>query len=176
MRHFYTIAYKTVICVTARTVFVSYPKYELNIFEPYNPRANDWFKSFDGVYTGANARSAEGFEQNANQEETYEWMRENWEGIREFTEANDMDFVPGVFPGYNDEGNKCWGGDRYTKRSPKFLRRQLHMAEEFATLDRVYLNSWNDWTEGHQIEPGSARGENYGTDYLEIIQEFQKSR
>jgi hypothetical protein len=36
--------------------------------------------------------------------------------------------------------------------------------------------TWCDWAEGTQVEPGTFRGEDYGTDYVEQIAEAQRQQ
>jgi hypothetical protein len=133
---------------------------------------DEFTSQYDGVTTWT-ARAAEGWGTNANQEETLEWVEENWTSAREYTDANDMDLIPMVHPGFDDRGNSCWGGDRYTPRGPEYFERLLSLADEYRTTEKVYIATWNAWTEGTQIEPGSFRGTDYGTEYVEIVQEFQ---
>lgn len=105
-------------------------------------------------------------------EEAREHVRVGYEATRDWAEANGMDFAPMVFPGFDDRHNSCWGADRHVLRSPDHLRELLGLADEYRTTDRVNVATFNDWMEGHQIEPGTFRGEDYGTAYLEVLQEF----
>jgi hypothetical protein len=81
-------------------------------------------------------------------------------------------FWPMVFPGFDDRHNEQWGQDRRIPRSTQYFRDLLQLAETYGD-GRINIYSFNEWTEGTQIEPGAFRGNDYGTDYLEIIEEFQ---
>jgi len=50
------------------------------------------------------------------------------------------------------------------------------MANEYRTSKRVNVFTWNDFTEGTAIEPGTWRGNDYGTEYVEHVQELQKEK
>ncbi|WP_162224674.1 glycoside hydrolase family 99-like domain-containing protein [Halorussus amylolyticus] len=112
--------------------------------------------------------------------ETYDWeevitdLEAQYSATREFTTNNDMEFFPTVFPGFDDRANARWGDDRHIPRSTDRFEEILQMAAEYATTDMINVATWNDWAEGTQIEPGSFRGTDYGTVYLEIIKQFQQ--
>lgn len=137
------------------------------------PRIRDLAIQFDAVRNWT-ARI------NQHRGETYGWeqvlsdVEANFRGTQEFTDANGMDFIPTVFPGFDDRGNTCWGGDRLIPRSPHRFNQMLELAEEYASTDRVNIYSWNEWFEGSQIEPGTHRGNRYGTSYLEVVKDFQQ--
>jgi len=80
-----------------------------------------------------------------------------------------------VFLGFDDRGNQCWGGDRYIHRNVDRFGEMLTLADEYRTTNRIDIATWNDWAEGTHIEPGSFRGKDYETDYLEEIQAFQQN-
>lgn len=122
----------------------------------------------------------DGFE---SQEGTLSWVEENWEGHREFTDSHGMEFIPMVFPGFNErtaDGEACENTPgRRVPRSPKFFRQMLELADEYRTTDMVNNSVYNNWTEATHIEPGIFEpgpfdGEDYGTEYLEIVKEFQQ--
>lgn len=102
-----------------------------------------------------------------------EFVEANYEGAVSYAERNGMEFIPMVFPGFDDRANHCWGRDRYIPRSLEKFDEMLALAEEYATTDMIDVATWNDWPEGHQIEPGTWRGNEYGAEYLESIQRFQ---
>lgn len=108
-------------------------------------------------------------------ETVLEFVEGNHAGHRAFAEDNDLGYYPTAFPGFDRRANTCWGDDeRYIPRSTDGFRRLLELAAEYSTLDRVLVATWNDWTEGSQIEPGVFRGEDYGTAYLEVVEAFQR--
>lgn len=41
-------------------------------------------------------------------------------------------------------------------------------SDQYRTTDRVFV-PYNDWIEGHTIEPGTFTGTDYGTTYLEVV-------
>jgi hypothetical protein len=102
-----------------------------------------------------------------------EFVEANYEGALSYAARNEMEFIPMVFPGFDDRANHCWGRDRYIPRSLEKFDEMLALAEEYATTDMIDVATWNDWPEGHQIEPGTWRGNEYGSEYLESIQRFQ---
>lgn len=142
-------------------------------------------KHFDATTTWmVGAELHDGF---TSQETALEWVEENWRGHREFTDRHDMDFVPMVFPGFNeqtpDAGN-CdprdnSGEGRRVPRSPSFFKKMLDLAEEYRTTKLVNNSVYNNWQEGTHIEPGVFEpgpfdDNNYGTAYLDVIAEFQR--
>ncbi|WP_435317806.1 hypothetical protein [Haloarchaeobius sp. TZWSO28] len=98
-------------------------------------------------------------------------VAESFAATRSFCDEHDMAYHPMAFPGFDDRHNSCWGSGRYIPRAPAHLRELLELAREYST-GRVNVASFNDWTEGHQIEPGRFRGTAYGTDYLDVVAEF----
>lgn len=100
---------------------------------------------------------------------------EAFKGCREFVEGRDMEFIPIARPGYDERWDT---GDyrttnRYLPRDPDRFRHLLSLGDEYRTTDRMNI-PFNDWIEGHTIEPGTFTGTNYGTEYLEIVKEFQQ--
>lgn len=122
----------------------------------------------------------------ASQETALNWAEENWQGHREFTDKHDMDFVPMVFPGFDertpDEGNcdpRDSGEGRRVPRSPDFFAKMLRLADEYRTTKLINNSVYNNWQEGTHIEPGVFEpgpfGEqDYGTAYLEVVKQFQQ--
>lgn len=103
-------------------------------------------------------------------------MRQAYKATRKFTRKEGVEFIPNVFPGFDDRGTSdCYGGpgDRHVPRSPEYFSKMLDLADEFRTTDMISIGSWNSWTEGHQIEPGKFKGNDYGTTYLEKVREIQ---
>lgn len=80
-----------------------------------------------------------------------------------------------VFPGFDNRDNDRWGVDRYVPRDPSHLRQLIELAERYKTTDRINIATFNGWAEGHQIEPGSFRDEDYITEYLDVIRDSQLS-
>lgn len=142
-------------------------------FENSKPQIPRFLKELDGTTTWV-AGSAWGEDNQATWEEVISYVEENFEGHRSFVEQHDMEFIPMVFPGFDDRMNACWGQDRLTPRSQNDFADLLEVADEYRTTDMIDIATWNDWTEGSQIEPGSFRGTDYGTAYLEVVEEFQQ--
>jgi hypothetical protein len=130
-------------------------------------------KLFDGAstWTAAGVLESGG---TVNWEEAMQFVEANYEGASAYAERNDMEFIPMVFPGFDDRANDYWGGDRYIPRSLERFEEMLALAEEHGTTDMIDVATWNDWPEGHQLEPGTWRGQDYGTAYPEAIEEFQQ--
>lgn len=89
--------------------------------------------------------------------------------LRALAETQGKAVIPTVYPGFDDRANDCWGEDRYLPRSVDRFQDVLHLADEYRTHDRINVASWNDWNEGHMIEPGAHAGTDYETAYLEVI-------
>jgi PGF-CTERM protein len=104
--------------------------------------------------------------------EAYAHVEESYAATRAFADDHGQAYVPSVFPGFDDRHNDCWGHDRHVPRDPSHLRELLALADEYRTTDRVNLATFNGWPEGHQVEPGSFAGTDYGTAYLEVVKEY----
>ncbi len=102
----------------------------------------------------------------------YAHVEESYAATRRFADEHGQEYLPSVFPGFDDSHNDCWGEDRHVPRDPSHLRDLLALADEYRTTDRVNLATFNGWPEGHQIEPGSFAGTDYGTAYLEVVKEY----
>jgi hypothetical protein len=130
-----------------------------------------YFQHFEAVTTWTqDAHNVEGG-WNALLERT----AEDFELTRAYADEHDLAFVPVVFPGFDDRHNDCWGSDRHLERSVDRFGSFLDLALEYATddLNEIHVATWSAWAEGTQIEPGSFRGEDYGTGYIEAIRERQ---
>lgn len=90
-------------------------------------------------------------------------------GLVALAEAADLDVLPLVFPGFDTVTNGCVDGGKRAPRAPEHLDTLLSLARSRATTDRVRVASFNDWRRGTQIEPGTADGDDYGTDYLDRV-------
>lgn len=143
-------------------------------FQKSNPRVPRFLKNLDAT-TSWVAGGAWGKDNQATWDEVLPWLEGEYQGHREFAKKHDMEFVPMVFPGFDDRMNICWGQDRLTPRSQNHFKELLALADEYRTTNMIDIATWNDWTEGTQIEPGSFRGTDYGTEYLDIVQEFQST-
>lgn len=142
-------------------------------FENVKPRLGRFLKQLDAT-TSWVAGGAWGEDGQATWEEVISWLETTYQGHRDFAKSHDMEFIPMVFPGFDDRANTCWGEDRLTPRTQESFQQVLELADDYRTTKMVDIATWNDWTEGTQIEPGSFRNKDYGTDYLDILQEFQR--
>lgn len=127
-------------------------------------------KEFDALTTWINP-----LEENktTSWEEVLSHVKETYESARNFADNHDMDFIPMVFPGFDTRPNNCWGSDEHIPRSPDRFSELLELADQHRSVDRINVATWNDWGEGHQIEPGSYHGDDYGTSYLERVKNLQ---
>jgi len=100
---------------------------------------------------------------------------EDFEGCRQFAEQHDIEFIPIARPSYDErwDTGEYRTTDRYLPRDPDRFRQLLKPADEYRTTDRVFVR-YNDWIEGHTIEPGTFTGTEFGTEYLEGVKEFQQ--
>ncbi|GAB7008394.1 hypothetical protein [Halorubrum trueperi] len=126
-------------------------------------------RAFDAVsnWTGDNPAN-----ETVSQGAHIAFQEENFAGYEALADDLDIEFIPVVQPGFDDRQNKCWGSNRYIPRSPGHLEAMFDVADNYGTTDRVDVASFNDWGEGHQIEPGSYRNEDYETEYLEVVKSF----
>lgn len=142
-------------------------------FEYASEEMIEFLTSLDALTTWPGG--AWGKDNQATWDEVLNFQEQNYDGHRKFVNENDMEFIPMVFPGFDDRMNTCWGQDRLTPRSQEQFKDLLELADEYRTTDMIDIATWNDWTEGTQIEPGSFRETEYGTEYLKIVQEFQRA-
>lgn len=109
-------------------------------------------------------------------DDVIERATEDFEACKSFAEKHDMEFIPVARPGYDERWDT---GDyrtteRYLQRDPDRFRQLLQLADKYRTTNRAFV-PFNDWIEGHTIEPGTFTGTEFGTEYLNIVKEFQKS-
>ena len=126
-------------------------------------------QTFDAVtnWTGKNVPG-----ETTPRDEALSFQEENFQGYNQLANDLNIDYIPRVYPSFDDRENDCWGDDRYTPRSTEFFREMLNLADQYRTVDQIDVATWNDWGEGHQIEPGEHGGEAFGTEYLEVVKEF----
>ncbi len=125
---------------------------------------------FDGVQTWTPANKDQGL----SWEDILNNVQQTYSDNAEFARNHEMEFTPTVIPGYNDLGSECdRAGDKHVPRSPERFQQMLNLAEQYATSGRINIATWNDWTEGTQIEPGTFNGNQFGTGFVEIVKKFQ---
>jgi hypothetical protein len=76
-------------------------------------------------------------------------------------------WVATVMPGYDDRGVRPKGGFAHSREGGEYFR-QCWQAALDSRPDWVIVNSFNEWMEGTQIEPGRA----YDTAYLDQTREW----
>lgn len=84
---------------------------------------------------------------------------------------HDMDYIPTVMPGYNDQEIDWAGRTKHPimDLSPEEFREVCQQALKYVDpdLEAVVITSWNEFPEGTSIEPA----EEYGHTRLEIVKE-----
>jgi len=107
-------------------------------------------------------------------EEIIKYYEKYYPSTQDFVKAHSLDCIPTTFYGFDNRVNTCWGDDKYIPRSPDHLKEMLNLANEYRTTDRINVATFNDWAEGHQIEPGKFRENEYNTTYVKQVREFQQ--
>lgn len=130
----------------------------------------EWNKQFEAVTTWfPNPR--------VDEESPWNWYlsraKGDFEVLTEFANKNDLDLIPTAFPGRDERFNTCWGNNPFVSRHPSHLEDMLTLSDQFRTLNRINIATYNDWVEGHQIEPGEWPRTDYGTDYLQKVKKMQ---
>jgi hypothetical protein len=133
--------------------------------------AEDFWGGWDGLTSWTGRTVAD---ETVSQEKAMRFVEEDYQKIREFADKNDQEFYPMVIPGFNDTHNEEWGQNRTIPRSTTAFRDRLQLAEKYAD-GRINIYSFNEWAEGSQIESGRFLDNDYGTAYLEVVEEFQTS-
>jgi hypothetical protein len=89
-----------------------------------------------------------------------------------YAEHEGVDFIPTAVAGFDD--SVASGEFRgVVPKSPANLTEMLFdFSDAFRTRNRINIATFNDWMEGHQLEPGQMDGIEYGTAYLERIKEY----
>lgn len=89
----------------------------------------------------------------------------NWKNWRDSTSAWKNDFVPCIFPGYNDKVMTPASTNITINRSAEFYTDMCNVAKGNMGSKRIVLvNSWNNFQLGTTIEPAKE----YGSTYLNI--------
>lgn len=129
-------------------------------------------KQLDGATNWINAFGESG---QVSWEYARNHVAQNFAATRAFCDQHEMRYYPMVYPGFDDRHNSCWGSGRSIPRGPDHLRDLFELARKYTT-GRVNVATFNDWTEGHQIEPGQFRDTDYGMEYLDVVREFSVTR
>ena len=82
----------------------------------------------------------------------------------EVAEANSIDFVPNVMPGYNDTAGRV-GNPIIARNEADFQQFCKESLNYLSPQNMVLVTSWNEWHEYTSVEPDQT----YNLSYLEII-------
>lgn len=134
-------------------------------------RYDDLNRHFDGVTNWVGQLQTN---EVTSWDDSYESQRRSFEAIREFVAEHGMEFIPTVHPGFYNRHNPNLDDWNRLPRDPSRLGDVLASANEFRTVDRIYVATFNGIREGHRVCPSVFRGKDRGTAYLEEIREFQK--
>lgn len=86
----------------------------------------------------------------------------------EVTNAENVDFVPGVIPGFDDTEVRPEAQHPVIEKSTERFRSYLEgVKPQLSSQNMVIITSWNEWHEFTQIEPGL----DYGVSYLETVRQ-----
>lgn len=92
----------------------------------------------------------------------------SWKNWCDSTSAWKMDYIPCIFPAYNDKVSNEKSKNYIVERTEKFFIDYCNVAKRNLGSKRfVIVNSWNDFCKGNALEPG----EEYGTSSLEILKD-----
>jgi hypothetical protein len=81
----------------------------------------------------------------------YSYSDLNWANWKSFLETLNVDFVPCIFPGYNEPGAAT---QRVFDRSEANYVDYCNVAKRnMGKKNMVIINSWNDYTKGTALEP-----------------------
>lgn len=89
----------------------------------------------------------------------------NWKNWTDSTTAWNIDYVPCIFPGFNDKVATPASKLYDINRTPEFYTDYCNVAKRNMSKRRlVLINSWNNFQVGTALEPAKK----YGTTYLDI--------
>ncbi|MRG43815.1 hypothetical protein GFS24_01750 [Chitinophaga sp. SYP-B3965] len=89
----------------------------------------------------------------------------NWKNWADSTKSWNMDYVPCIFPGFNDKVSTPASKIYDINRSAEFYTDYCNVAKRNMSKKRlVLINSWNNFQVSTALEPAKK----YGTTYLEI--------
>jgi hypothetical protein len=100
----------------------------------------------------------------------YSYSDLNWQNWKKTLEGWNVDFVPCVFPGWN---NPATAAQYVIPRNEKNYVDYLNVAKRSMGKQRlVLINSWNDFQKGNALEPAT----DYNLDYLNITKRELKKK
>lgn len=95
----------------------------------------------------------------------------NWKNWTDSTTSWNMDFVPCIFPGFNDKAMSPASKLYNIDRTSRFFTDMTNVAKRNMGSKRlVLINSWNDFQKGTSLEPAKS----YGSSYLDISRQLFK--
>jgi hypothetical protein len=104
-----------------------------------------------------------------------------WPGL---LQEADIPYFPSVSPGWDATPRGVMHGSRWVKRYPwwpvvvggspelfqDFLTEAIRFSRKSSEDALTFIASWNEWSEGHYLEPD----ERYGTGWLEAVREARR--
>lgn len=97
----------------------------------------------------------------------------NWKNWSDSTTSWNIDFVPCIFPGYNDKASAPASKIYDLPRSEKFYTDYCNVAKRNMSRKRLVLvNSWNNFQVSTALEPAQS----YGSTYLDITRQQFKTK
>ncbi len=126
------------------------------------------------VQPDASGWRANGLEWGKNYLDWFYKTASNWGPV------SSLNFIcGGVWPGFDDRLNTCWGENRWMARQNGVVYDStwlfIHNYNEPKPLLWVYIETWNDWNEGTEIEPGIEYGYQYLKSTVKNINTFKNT-
>ncbi len=158
---------------TLQTMFPSAPP--LLIWNSLDDKenSNDYVDAFyPWVQPGSNGWDKEGVNWG---KEYLDWY---YPRVNEINDNNQYIFTcGGVWPGFDDRKNTSWGGNRIMTRSDGQVYNSTWSYvlnyDKPLPLNWVVIETWNDWNEGTEIEPGIEDGYQYLLSTIKNINAFK---
>ncbi len=77
-------------------------------------------------------------------------------------ETNKTKIYPGICPSWDNTPRKKWKGSFFKYSSPNLFERKLkYFNERLEKDDFIFINAWNEWSEGAYLEPDTKNGFKY---------------
>lgn len=75
---------------------------------------------------------------------------------------NGIKVYPGICPSWDNTPRKKWKGTYFSKSSPNLFKKKLEFFNENLDKDDfIFINAWNEWSEGAYLEPDEKNKYNY---------------
>ena len=85
----------------------------------------------------------------------------SWQRLADWAHGHGKDFIASVGPGYNDSKIRPWNSGASRDRQGGGRYRRQWRAGIDSGADAVSITSFNEWSEGTQIEPAADSYEDY---------------